>query len=86
LIFKEGDTCDHIAIVKQGTFELLKKIPHIIKDEYDLNQMIGSLKIKRDPEHIHSHDKKFESKKVTQPPLKISGDASLNCITLSVLG
>jgi CRP-like cAMP-binding protein len=52
LIFKEGDPCDHIAIVKQGTFELLKKIPHIIKDEYDLNQMIGSLKIKRDPEHV----------------------------------
>jgi len=27
VIFKEGEDCDYIAIVKQGSYELRKKIP-----------------------------------------------------------
>jgi CRP-like cAMP-binding protein len=27
VIYKEGDVCDEIAIVKQGSFELVKHVP-----------------------------------------------------------
>ena len=36
IIFKEGEDCDFIAIVKQGSFEVSKKLPSNVKDEGDL--------------------------------------------------
>ena len=40
VIFKEGDECEYVAIVKQGTYEMKKKIPSEVKDESGLRILV----------------------------------------------
>ncbi len=40
VIFKEGEDCDYIAIVKQGNFELRKRIPNTIGDPKSLKTLV----------------------------------------------
>lgn len=35
IVYKEGQSCEEIAIVKQGTFELSKHLPPIKEDKND---------------------------------------------------
>jgi predicted DNA-binding antitoxin AbrB/MazE fold protein len=36
VIFREGEECEYVVIVKKGAYEITKKIPSNIKDEVGL--------------------------------------------------
>lgn len=44
-IYKEGDKIEEIAIVKQGAFELRKKLPNEVSDNHEsaINQLVKGL-------------------------------------------
>jgi CRP-like cAMP-binding protein len=42
-VFKEGEECNFIAIVKKGSYEMSKKVSSSVKDDIDLKNMLATL-------------------------------------------